>query len=121
VYAIANGGDVSSDETASDTSYWIKVALGALLVVLALRRWRNRPAPGDEAEGPKWMAAIDSFTPVKAGALAVALVYMFGGDRAAAQLDGWKAWLSANNAAVMAVLFLVFGAVLIGQGIKGLT
>jgi Sap, sulfolipid-1-addressing protein len=49
------------------------------------------------------------------------VLYLFGGDRAAAQLDGWKAWLSANNASVMAVLFLVFGAVLVGQGIKGLT
>jgi Sap, sulfolipid-1-addressing protein len=48
------------------------------------------------------------------------LVYLFGGDRAAALLDGWKAWLSAHNDAIMAVLFLVFGAVLVGQGIKGL-
>ena len=32
-------------------------------------------------------------------------------------LDGWKTWLSAHNAAVMAVLFLVFGVVLFSQGL----
>jgi hypothetical protein len=65
VYAIADAGDVGSDKSASDTSYWIKLALGALLVLFALRHLRGRPAPGDEPESPKWMAAIDSLTPVK--------------------------------------------------------
>ena len=41
-------------------------------------------------------------------------------DRAQGILDGWKAWLSHSNAAVMAVLFLVFAMVLIGRGIAGL-
>ena len=40
--------------------------------------------------------------------------------RAEPLLDGWKTWLSANNATVMIVLFLVFGVVLIGKGIGGL-
>jgi hypothetical protein len=66
VYAIADAGDVATDKTASDTSYWIKPGLGAFLVLHALRSWRRRPASEDEAETPKWMAAIDSFTPVKA-------------------------------------------------------
>jgi hypothetical protein len=44
-----------------------------------------------------------------------------GGDRATATLDGWKSWLSANNAAVMAVLFFVFGVVLLSQGLGLLT
>jgi hypothetical protein len=33
-------------------------------------------------------------------------------------LDGWRGWLSTHNDAVMAVLFLVFGVVLIGQGLQ---
>lgn len=41
-------------------------------------------------------------------------------DRAEGILDGWKAWLSHYNAAVMAVLFLVFAVALIGRGIAGL-
>jgi MFS family permease len=51
------------------------------------------------------------------GVIAPYVVYLGMGDRAAATLDGWKAWLVANNAAVMAVLFLVFGFVLIGKGL----
>lgn len=47
-------------------------------------------------------------------------VYFLMGDRAASILDGWKAWLAANNATVMTVLLLVFGVVLIGKGIGGL-
>jgi threonine/homoserine/homoserine lactone efflux protein len=49
------------------------------------------------------------------------LVYLFGGERAAGVLDSWKAWLSEHNHAVTAVLFVVFGAVLLSQGLRGLT
>jgi hypothetical protein len=41
-------------------------------------------------------------------------------DRSQRILDGWKDWLGQNNAVVMAVLFVVFGAVLIGKGVAGL-
>jgi threonine/homoserine/homoserine lactone efflux protein len=40
----------------------IKIALGLLLVFLALRQWRARPANGEPASMPKWMSAIDSMT-----------------------------------------------------------
>ena len=36
-------------------------------------------------------------------------------------LDEVKAWLTQNNAAVMAVLLLVLGVALIGKGISGLS
>jgi hypothetical protein len=38
-----------------------------------------------------------------------------------APLTSLRAWLTHNNAAVMAVLFLVIGVVLLGRGIGGLT
>ena len=41
--------------------------------------------------------------------------------RAKATLDSAKAWLTAHNAAVMAVLFLVFGVDLIAKGLPPLT
>jgi threonine/homoserine/homoserine lactone efflux protein len=44
----------------------IQVALGAALVVLAIRQWLSRPKPGEEATLPKWMAAIASMTAGKA-------------------------------------------------------
>jgi hypothetical protein len=48
------------------------------------------------------------------------LTYLLAGEKAESTLGSWKTWLTANNAAVMAVLFLVFGFVLIGKGIAGL-
>jgi len=47
------------------------------------------------------------------------LAMAFLGDRAPEVLQGWRSWLGHNSATVMSVLFLVFGVVLIGQGIGG--
>jgi hypothetical protein len=43
----------------------INMVVGVFLVVLALRQWRGRPARGDLAELPKWMAKVDSMRPGK--------------------------------------------------------
>ncbi len=48
------------------------------------------------------------------------LYYVLAGDSATKTLDSWKAWLVVNNGAVMAVLFAVFAAKLLGDGIGGL-
>jgi hypothetical protein len=48
------------------------------------------------------------------------LYYLMAGEAAEKTLDNWKAWLTANNVAVMAVLFLVLGAKLVGDGLGGL-
>ena len=40
----------------------IKILLGAGLLFLALRQWRSRPAQGQPAALPKWMAAIDTMS-----------------------------------------------------------
>jgi hypothetical protein len=42
------------------------------------------------------------------------------GDRAPTVLEDWKAWLTRNNAAMMAVIFLFFGVFLIGKNLGGL-
>ncbi|HEY4946485.1 MAG TPA: GAP family protein [Acidimicrobiales bacterium] len=41
-------------------------------------------------------------------------------EKAQEVLDGWRSWLGRNNGVVLAVLFLIFGVVLIGKGIAGL-
>ncbi len=63
----------SSAGKPSTVSSVIKLVLGALLLVMALKQWRSRPKPGETATMPKWMAAIDSFTFVKALGLAFLL------------------------------------------------
>jgi threonine/homoserine/homoserine lactone efflux protein len=65
VIASTAGLDDGTSDSSTTTS-WIKLALGVLLLVFAARQWRKRPRPGQEATLPKWMAAIDSFTLVKA-------------------------------------------------------
>ncbi len=45
---------------------WLKVALGMLLLLVALRGWRGRPHEGEEAAMPSWLGAVDRFTAPKA-------------------------------------------------------
>jgi threonine/homoserine/homoserine lactone efflux protein len=45
---------------------WLQAVLGVLLLVVAARQYRARPQDGEVAPTPKWMGAIDSFTPGKA-------------------------------------------------------
>ena len=166
--AVADTQDLSTGTSASTASSVLRLGLGALLVVGAVRQFRGRPAPGEAAPTPKWMDGIDSFQPGRSlgvglvvgavnpkniamaigasvaigaaslsgaqvgftialyvavailGVAAPLIVAVVMGDRAQGILDGWKAWLGQNNAAVMSVLFLVFGVVLISQGIQGL-
>jgi hypothetical protein len=51
------------------------------------------------------------------GVLAPLVVYLVAGEGAARTLDSWKTWAATHNAAVMAVLFLIFGFKLVGDGI----
>lgn len=50
--------------------------LGLLLLFFALKEWKSRTKPGEEAKMPSWMKTIESFTPLKSffiGALIVAV------------------------------------------------
>jgi hypothetical protein len=72
-YVLAVQGTASTSTTTSDTIAWGKIVFGVAFLLLALRTWRSRPAPGTEAEMPKWMASIDTLTSVKALGLGVVL------------------------------------------------
>jgi Sap, sulfolipid-1-addressing protein len=169
VLIIANTANVASSSGPSTAAYAIKLTLGVLLLLLAARQWRSRPRPGEQAPAPKWMTALDTFTPVKSAGLGAAMsgvnpknlllsaaaamsiaqtglaggqqavvlavfvvlgtvtvaaplvVYLALGGKADSMLNGWREWLAANNAAIMLVVLVVFGFVLIGQGIAGLS
>ena len=72
--------------------------------------------------GAQQGAALVIFIFLASVAIAIPVLYhAFGGDRAQRTMDGWKLWLQHNNAAVMTVLFLVFGFVLSGQAIQSLS
>jgi hypothetical protein len=57
------------------------------------------------------MASAGVLTPL---ALSLAL-----GDRSRELLDGLRGWMARHNAVIMAVLFLLIGAKLIGDAISG--
>jgi hypothetical protein len=47
------------------------------------------------------------------------VIYFTLGDRSKPVLEDLKTWLAHHNAAIMAVIFLVIGAKVLGQGIAG--
>jgi hypothetical protein len=72
------------------------------------------------AAGGNAIAMEILFVVIASVSIAVPVIYMLvGGEGAKRTLEGWKAWLGANNAAVMAVLFIVIGAKLVGSGLDG--
>ena len=170
VIVLAVAGGAGADDGGEPATWvdWVKLVLGALLLLVAIKQWRGRPRKGEDAALPKWMRTIDKFTPGRAFGIAAALsginpknllltvaaaaaiaqsgidsgeqavalgvfivmgtlgpaapvaLYFALGERAAAVLDDLKGWMGAHNAAIMAVLCLVIGAKLIGDGISGL-
>ena len=67
IMLVIASGNATTNAGAPDT--WVsvlKLVLGALFLLLAIKQWRSRPAEGDEAVMPKWMRAIDTFSPGKA-------------------------------------------------------
>lgn len=47
----------------------LKLLLGALLLYLAVRSWRGRPAPGEPADLPSWLSAVETISPAKAAGI----------------------------------------------------
>jgi hypothetical protein len=88
----------------------IKMLIGVLLVVLALRQWRGRPAGGDRGELPKWMSGVDSMTPGKALVLGLLLSAVVPKNLLIALSAGLivgEAGFSGGQAAVVIVVFTV--------------
>ena len=53
--------------------------------------------------------------------IAIPVLYVLvGGEGAKRTLQGWRAWLEQHNAAVMAVLFVLIGAKLVGEGLDAI-
>jgi threonine/homoserine/homoserine lactone efflux protein len=162
------GSDTSSDGGPSTGTSLLKLALGVVLLGLAARQWRGRPLEGEDAVMPKWMGALDGFSPAKAlaagvvlnvfnpknlllivaGATAVASAGATGGEEAVAWaiftviaaigvttpvvitfsmgdrsdelLGRLKTWMAQHSGVIMAVILLLIGVKLVGDGIAGL-
>ena len=73
VLIVANTAGIATSSGPSQTVSWIKLVLGLLLLVVAWRQFRKRPKAGEEAPLPKWMRALDSFTPTRSLAVGALL------------------------------------------------
>jgi hypothetical protein len=66
VLALAGPTDASEQGGPATWVSILKLVLGLLLLLVALRQWRGRPQEGDQVAVPRWMGAIDRFTAGKA-------------------------------------------------------
>ncbi len=73
VLLASSGADASTGGAPADWVSVLRIILGALLLLLAARTWHGRPHADAEPEMPGWMRTIDTFTPLRAGGVAVAL------------------------------------------------
>ena len=73
VYVASDQSGAAADSTVSDSISWGKILLGTLLLLLAVRSWPDRPAPGANPEMPKWMAGLGDLPPGKALGLGLLL------------------------------------------------
>ena len=163
---VGSGTDDSGGPSTGTST--LKLVLGVVLLGMAARQWRGRPADDEDPPMPKWMGALDGFSPAKslvagvvvtglnpknlllviAGAAAVAgagatageeavawaiftLIAIVGvatpvvisfamGDRSEELLRRLRKWMAHNNGVIMAVILLLIGVKLLGDGIAGL-
>ncbi|MGH3023777.1 MAG: GAP family protein [Gaiellaceae bacterium] len=111
----------SATEDSGDPATWasvLKLAVGALFVLLGLKQWRGRPQAGEAAELPKWMQTIDAFGAGKAlglGALLSGLNPKNLGLTLGAALVVAQAGLSTGEEiGVLAVFVLLGSATILG-------
>jgi threonine/homoserine/homoserine lactone efflux protein len=164
---VAGAADANDDGAPATWVNALLLGLGLLLLVLAVKQWRGRPAGEEEPPVPGWMRTIGDFTVARsagaglfltalnpknvlltvaaaaeiaevglpadqeivvlvifvllasAGVLTPLVLALALGDRARTVLDRLRTWMARHNAAIMAALFLLIGAKLIGDAISG--
>jgi hypothetical protein len=125
--AVASPSDASEQGEPAEWVTWLKLVLGVLLVLVAVRQWKARPPADADVPMPKWMGALDSVSPPKAGGLAIVfgtinpknLLLIVGGAAALAQTgvstgDQVVAWIvftliATIGVAAPLVIYFVMG------------
>lgn len=73
VLSLSDSAGASADGEPATWVNWLTLIIGSALVLLAFKQWRERPRGDEEPPTPKWMAAIDSFSPLEAGRAGIVL------------------------------------------------
>lgn len=166
---VLTSGIFISDQVAerggSDLVGWLKLAVGIILLALAVRRWRKRPRANDIIVEPAWLSIVERFGVFRSVAVGILLsginpknliltllsashiaearlsvmgqigasaafvavacatvagpiaAYFVMGKRADPHLHSMRRWLVTNNNTILFVIFLVFGAKFVGNGL----
>jgi threonine/homoserine/homoserine lactone efflux protein len=113
---IASGNAASSSGEPATWVGVLQLVLGLLFLLLAAKQWRGRPRPGQEAALPKWMQAIDTFTPGKSLGVGVLLSAVNPKNLAltiAAATMIAQAEISSGQEAVALAVFILVGSLTI--------
>jgi threonine/homoserine/homoserine lactone efflux protein len=73
VLVVASSASASKHGAPATWVSIVKIILGLLLVLLAVRQWRGRPRGDASPELPKWMKTVDTFTPGRSVAMGATL------------------------------------------------
>jgi len=117
VLAVAGTGGASTSGGPATWVSWVKIVLGVLLLLVAVRQFRSRPRGDEQPQMPKWMATIDKTTPVAAAGLAALLsganpknlLLAVAGAAAIAQTG-----ISGGQQAIAYVVFALIGTLGVG-------
>ena len=112
VVLLASGSD-DPDSGSSTAVDWIKLLIGLLFLVMAFGQWRKRPKPGEQAQMPKAMSAIDRFTAGKSLGLGALLSGANPKNLAltlAASATIAQAGLSDGDTAIAIAVFVIVGS-----------
>jgi len=117
VLALAAAGNLTADESGeTDSSSTLKLALGLLLLLLAVKNWRDRPREGDEPAVPRWMSGIDSFAAPRSFGLAFLLSAVNPKNlllTIAAAISIAQAGLSTGEEIVVLIVFIVLASIVV--------
>jgi hypothetical protein len=101
------------------------LGVGAVLMVASAKNLTLAPAAGNAIAESSLVvpeSAIVGALFVAIGSLGLLIplsVSLFGGAAAARTLEEWHSWLVLNNSTITAVLFLILGTHLLGEGLGG--
>lgn len=112
--SVVGSADPTDNGAPADWSSTLKLILGIVLLGLAVKQWRGRPGPGEDAAMPKWMDAVEGFTPAKSAGLGVIvsvvnpknLILIVGGATAIAQTD-----VSGGDQAIAWAIFILIATI----------
>ncbi len=117
VLSIAGPAGASKSGSPAAWVSWVKIVLGVLLLLVAVRQFRGRPRGDEQPQMPKWMATMDRTTPLAALGLAAALsgvnpknlLLAIGGGAAIAQTG-----IPGGQQAIAYLVFALIGTLGVG-------